>query len=98
MTKYGRFDSIVPRGSGQCASCRGTGKTGSSGYSVCWSCDGTGKCHHCDGTGLVSKQTDQDVHHCVHCSDNHERFRELREKSVFWLNKLIYGDDYVKYL
>jgi|WetSurSiteA1Bulk_404760.scaffolds.fasta_scaffold43381_1 hypothetical protein len=47
-------------GTGQCAFCRGTGKTGWAGtHSIgnysCPNCLGTGICHECRGTGNPSK-------------------------------------------
>lgn len=95
MGKYDRWNSLTAKGSGKCHMCRGTGKTGFKVDPICCGCRGNGKCSTCDGTGWDGEA------HCMDCSNNHkilERKRREGKLDIFWRNKLMYGDDWGKYL
>ncbi len=63
----GKWNSVVPIGSGICSDCRGKSKDGDG--NRCRACKGSGRCSWCDGTGTRKAKGTQRTH-CRFCMNN----------------------------
>ena len=97
MGKFDKYNAKVPRGCGKCSECHGTGYDATDPKPRrCLGCRSSGTCRWCDGTGILGKASGEPPHNCVFCDNNYERFND--DSDPFWINRLIYGDNWHKSL